>query len=705
MAGVIATIPKFQFSANGVPMVGGTLTAYIAGTTTPTTTWQDSALTIANTNPISLDARGECVLWLDPAVVYKFVLKNAQGVIQWTQDNISGSDAYLRGYLAASSGASLVGNKPAGGISAATVQAAINELDSEKASNADLAVATRGIAAVPASSRPAFIEQHISGFFGRGMLTAETINVPTEQAITFNAAAGSTTIAVASTSNLVVGGCVTIKHDNGKYGTYFIDAISANLSIRPALRYTCTVGTARIERTWYNRAHPGKFYMRELAQRIANSTEFDAAMPNGGRVLFTNVSSNPNTTEDTLTAIGGAAVSYFAASNLGDSATTATPVRFTFGRSALIDTITAAGGGCETALFDVADVGAAVVKMVYMSGLNINDYAIYVFDELGNERGKLQLLRGASSRVLQVKTLAADLRGAKQIKIRVACETYVGASDNFVVAQLDVFSAPQTTKAIIAKPAAKVVCLGDSWTAGDIRSTAEREPITTQLALELPDATIINAGVGGNTIVDMVARFDTDVTPHAPDYVVVDTGTNESYNPLSGTFDPNGINVFLQYFHTLLDKIAQIGARPIIIGVPALAQTDADTALAEWTLNDRAKAYARYFFERQARKPIVHSGTGSNGDWIKFDNGTLICRLSLGVTTTAANTLAYTAWTFPVPFAAAPKVTATLATYSSAQLISVGFVSASTTGGSAAMLSGTGATTQTVDLIAVGRWF
>lgn len=123
MAGVIATIPKFQFSANGVPMVGGTLDTYIAGSTTPATTWQDAAITIANTNPISLDARGECVLWLDPAVVYKFVLKNAQGVIQWTQDNISNPAALansLRADLAAATGASLVGYLHAGTGAAAT---------------------------------------------------------------------------------------------------------------------------------------------------------------------------------------------------------------------------------------------------------------------------------------------------------------------------------------------------------------------------------------------------------------------------------------------------------------------------------------------------------------------------------------------------------------------------------------------------------
>lgn len=91
MTGVIAQIPKFQFSsAAGAPLVGGSLTVYLANGSTPADTWQDSELTIANTNPVQLDSRGECVLWLDAAKVYKFVLANAGGVLQWTQDNISG---------------------------------------------------------------------------------------------------------------------------------------------------------------------------------------------------------------------------------------------------------------------------------------------------------------------------------------------------------------------------------------------------------------------------------------------------------------------------------------------------------------------------------------------------------------------------------------------------------------------------------------
>lgn len=114
MTGVIATLPKYQFSnALGIPMSGGTLTSYLAGTTTPTNTYQDEALSTANTNPISLDSRGECLLWLDSTKNYKFVLKNALGVTQWTVDDITGAGALadrLRTDLAADDGTSLVGD-------------------------------------------------------------------------------------------------------------------------------------------------------------------------------------------------------------------------------------------------------------------------------------------------------------------------------------------------------------------------------------------------------------------------------------------------------------------------------------------------------------------------------------------------------------------------------------------------------------------
>jgi hypothetical protein len=94
MTGVIATIPRLQFyTPAGAPLAGGKLYTYLAGTTTPATTYQDQGLTTQNENPILLDSTGSCSIWLDPAKSYKFVLKNAQGAIQpgWPIDNVSGA--------------------------------------------------------------------------------------------------------------------------------------------------------------------------------------------------------------------------------------------------------------------------------------------------------------------------------------------------------------------------------------------------------------------------------------------------------------------------------------------------------------------------------------------------------------------------------------------------------------------------------------
>lgn len=130
MAGAIATIPKFQFSnAAGIPMVLGTLETYLAGSTTPTPTYQDKSMGTANTNPIELDGRGECLLWLNPLLTYKFVLKNAAGATQWTVDNIAGAEqAGLKEALAGSTGSSMVGFIQAGtGATATTLQAMLRE--------------------------------------------------------------------------------------------------------------------------------------------------------------------------------------------------------------------------------------------------------------------------------------------------------------------------------------------------------------------------------------------------------------------------------------------------------------------------------------------------------------------------------------------------------------------------------------------------
>jgi len=81
--------PKQQyFDTNGDPLVGGKLYTFLAGTTTPQTTYQNKAGTIANTNPIILDSRGEATVWLDTTVLTKFILSTTADVEIWSVDNI-----------------------------------------------------------------------------------------------------------------------------------------------------------------------------------------------------------------------------------------------------------------------------------------------------------------------------------------------------------------------------------------------------------------------------------------------------------------------------------------------------------------------------------------------------------------------------------------------------------------------------------------
>ena len=80
------------FDNTGLPLNGGLLYTYQAGSTTPLTTYTDIGGTIANTNPIVLDTSGRLMseVWLTYGYNYKFVLKTSAGVTIGTYDNIYG---------------------------------------------------------------------------------------------------------------------------------------------------------------------------------------------------------------------------------------------------------------------------------------------------------------------------------------------------------------------------------------------------------------------------------------------------------------------------------------------------------------------------------------------------------------------------------------------------------------------------------------
>lgn len=94
------------FTNGGLPLSGGLINTYQAGTSTPLATYTDSAGTITNANPIVLNASGRVTneIWLLSGSSYKLVLTDSLLNVLGTFDNIKGindlSNVSIAGTLA-----------------------------------------------------------------------------------------------------------------------------------------------------------------------------------------------------------------------------------------------------------------------------------------------------------------------------------------------------------------------------------------------------------------------------------------------------------------------------------------------------------------------------------------------------------------------------------------------------------------------------
>ncbi len=76
---------------DALPLAGGFVYIYEAGTTTPLTTYFDSDLDIshANSQPITLDSAGACVIYATPTPAAKIIVQDSDAVEIYSQDDIS----------------------------------------------------------------------------------------------------------------------------------------------------------------------------------------------------------------------------------------------------------------------------------------------------------------------------------------------------------------------------------------------------------------------------------------------------------------------------------------------------------------------------------------------------------------------------------------------------------------------------------------
>ena len=99
------------FTNNGIPLAGGLLYTYAAGTTTPQASYTSITGATAQANPIVLDSAGRVPyeIWLTDGATYKFVLMDSASVLIGTYDNIPGQNTFV-GNLAFSGNLSVGGN-------------------------------------------------------------------------------------------------------------------------------------------------------------------------------------------------------------------------------------------------------------------------------------------------------------------------------------------------------------------------------------------------------------------------------------------------------------------------------------------------------------------------------------------------------------------------------------------------------------------
>lgn len=94
----------------GRSLAYGTVETYEAGTNVPLATYSDAGLTVANDNPVELDANGRASIFVPPGVPYKIVVKASTGALIYTEDFLEvpdvpeaaapgGGDAFPPGFI------------------------------------------------------------------------------------------------------------------------------------------------------------------------------------------------------------------------------------------------------------------------------------------------------------------------------------------------------------------------------------------------------------------------------------------------------------------------------------------------------------------------------------------------------------------------------------------------------------------------------
>jgi acyl-CoA thioesterase-1 len=132
--------------------------------------------------------------------------------------------------------------------------------------------------------------------------------------------------------------------------------------------------------------------------------------------------------------------------------------------------------------------------------------------------------------------------------------------------------------AAIAEDALRIVCLGDSVTKAVRQGVLPEETFCAVLERMLRETgqpvSVVNAGIGGNSTADGLARFDTDVLAHRPNYVVLMFGLNDSWIDAGKTASRLSVQQYRENLEQMLTRLKAHGAKVVLMTPnPALPPT------------------------------------------------------------------------------------------------------------------------------------
>jgi acyl-CoA thioesterase-1 len=163
--------------------------------------------------------------------------------------------------------------------------------------------------------------------------------------------------------------------------------------------------------------------------------------------------------------------------------------------------------------------------------------------------------------------------------------------------------------AVASAKAVKIVALGDSLTAGLGLPAQEAFPAKLQAALKAKgiDATVVNAGVSGDTASGGLDRLDWSV-PDDADAVIVELGANDALRGLDPALTQKALT-------TILDKLAARHIPVLLAGMKAPRNLGSDhtgkfDAIFPALAANHPVVFYPFFLEGVAGDPHLNQGDG-----------------------------------------------------------------------------------------------